>query len=90
MKYRLRRKLISSPFFFFYKNDDIYVGFVLGGLSLRFNIYTYIFMFIAVVSNLVFIYVFEQGILAVVLAIIFLILAGYSTTFNLENKDSEG
>ncbi|CAI6257284.1 hypothetical protein NRS6120_07955 [Bacillus subtilis] len=48
---------------------------------MRLNIYTIIFIILAVVSNLISIFVFHQGILAYVLAIIFLLAAGYSTKF---------
>ncbi|WP_142283988.1 hypothetical protein, partial [Bacillus subtilis] len=48
---------------------------------LRLNIYTIIFIILAIASNLISIFVFHQGILAYVLAIIFLLVAGYSTKF---------
>ncbi|MFT4402330.1 hypothetical protein ACMX2I_20505 [Bacillus sp. SW14] len=46
---------------------------------MRFNRYTMILILLAAVSHVISIYVFHQGILAYLLAIIFLLAAGYST-----------
>jgi|GEM_PF-5797059 len=46
---------------------------------MRLNVYTIIFIILAIASNLISIFVFHQGILGYILAIIFLLAAGYST-----------
>ncbi|MHA6487901.1 hypothetical protein [Bacillus cabrialesii] len=53
---------------------------------MRFNRYTMILILLAAVSHVISIYVFHQGILAYLLAIIFLLIAGYSTKFT-KSKD---
>ncbi len=53
---------------------------------MRLNVYTIIFIILAIASNLISIFVFNQGILGYVLAIIFLLAAGYSTKFS-KTKD---
>ncbi|CAN2253615.1 hypothetical protein STFR1_50109 [Bacillus vallismortis] len=46
---------------------------------MRFNRYTMILILLAAASHVISIYVFHQGILAYLLAIVFLLAAGYST-----------
>ncbi|KRT93103.1 hypothetical protein AB447_203990 [Bacillus glycinifermentans] len=53
---------------------------------MRLNIYTIIFIILAIASNLISIFVFNQGILGYILAIVFLLAAGYSTKFT-KSKD---
>lgn len=48
---------------------------------MRLNVYTIIFIILAIASNLISIFVFNQGILGYILAVIFLLAAGYSTKF---------
>ncbi|MBV5121215.1 hypothetical protein M1D69_16090 [Bacillus sp. PK3-037] len=54
---------------------------------MRLNIYTIIFIILAAAFNLISIFILHQGILAYVLAIIFLLAAGYSTKFPSKPKD---
>ncbi|MDA1476453.1 hypothetical protein [Bacillus changyiensis] len=49
---------------------------------MRFNIYTFLFLFLAIVSHLIAIFIFNQGVVAYILAILFLLAAGYSTKFS--------
>jgi len=48
---------------------------------MRLNVYTIIFIILAIASNLISIFVFNQGILGYILAVIFLLAAGSSTKF---------
>ncbi|WP_202923611.1 MULTISPECIES: hypothetical protein [Bacillus] len=55
---------------------------------MRLNMYTIILIILAAAFHLVFIFMFHQGILAYGFAIIFLLAAGYSTTFTTpKNQD---
>ncbi|NPC94209.1 hypothetical protein HOO54_18780 [Bacillus sp. WMMC1349] len=51
-----------------------------------FNIYTFLFLILAIASHLIAIFIFNQGIVAYILAILFLLAAGYSTKFS-KTKD---
>lgn len=69
-------------FIFAFTNDKIFSRNDKGGFpESRFNIYTTILLILASASHLISILVFHQGILAYILSIIFLLAAGYSTTF---------
>ncbi|MED2964894.1 hypothetical protein P4273_13410 [Bacillus swezeyi] len=48
-------------------------------MNMCFNLYTVLFIILAVFSNLIIMYVFHQGVLAYIAAVVFLLLAAYST-----------
>lgn len=49
---------------------------------MRLNLFTFIFLILAIGSSLISIYVFDQGLIGIVLAVLLLVIAAYTTKFN--------
>jgi len=57
-------------------------------MVLRLSLYAVVFIMLAVLSNVVLLCVFDQGVLAYTSAVIFLLAAAFCTKRGLKNEDS--